>query len=91
MGHFSPFLPDGEFFHKIWLSRTPIYRPITPSQVLEKTNEPMNYSNFIFCSVFKFHFRYCLRQSPRLFQSKLCTGNHMSVANYPKTNLGRNI
>ena len=26
-----------------------------------------------------FHFDYYLRQPPRLFQSKLCRGNHMSV------------
>ena len=25
-----------------------------------------SYSNFIFCSVFRFHFGHCLRQSPRL-------------------------
>ena len=29
-----------------------------------------------------FHFGHCLRQSPRLFQSKFCWGNHMSVAEY---------
>ena len=27
-----------------------------------------------------FHFSYCLRQSPRLFESKFFGGNHMSVA-----------
>ena len=44
-----------------------------------------NHSNFIFCSVFKFHFSCCLRQSPRLFQSKFCTGNHMRVAGWTDT------
>ena len=28
----------------------------------------------------KFHFSYCLRQSPRLFELKVSCGNHMSVA-----------
>ena len=39
-----------------------------------------SYSNFIFCSVFRFHFGYCLSQSPPLFYSKLRTGNHMIVS-----------
>ena len=30
LGHFWPFLPDGDFFQKIWLSHTTIYWPLTP-------------------------------------------------------------
>ena len=32
-----------------------------------------------------FHFGYCLRQSPRLFSSNFCWGNHMSVAEWVDT------
>ena len=28
-GHFWSFLPDGDFFQKIWLSHTTIYGPLT--------------------------------------------------------------
>ena len=32
-----------------------------------------------------FHFGYCFRQSPRLFSSNFCWGNHMSVAEWVDT------
>ena len=32
-----------------------------------------------------FHFSYCLLQSPCLFSSKFCWGNHMSVAEWVET------
>ena len=32
-----------------------------------------------------FHFGYCVRQSPRLFSSKFCWGNHMSLAEWVDT------
>ena len=41
LGHFWSFLPDGDFFQKIWLSHTTIYGPLTPCCVSEKTNEPI--------------------------------------------------
>ena len=39
--HFWSFLPDGDFFQKIWLSHTTIYGPLTPPEVSEKNNEPI--------------------------------------------------
>ena len=41
LGHFWSFLPDGDFFQKIRLSRTTIYGPLTTYLVSEKTNEPI--------------------------------------------------
>ena len=35
--------------------------------------------------VITIHFGYCLRQSPRLFWSNVCWGNHMSVAEWVDT------
>ena len=32
-----------------------------------------------------FYFSYCLRQSPHVFQSKFCRGNHMSVVEWVDT------
>ena len=41
LGHFLPFLPNGDFFKKkLALSHTTIYGPLTPCQVSEKANEP---------------------------------------------------
>ena len=39
--HFWSSLSNGDFFQKIRQSHTTIYGPLTPSQVSEKTNEPI--------------------------------------------------
>ena len=37
-----------------------------------------SYSNFIFCSVFTFHFSHCPCNSPHLLEAKYHAGNHIS-------------
>ena len=39
----------------------------------------------LYCSLFTFHFGYCLRQSPHLLQAKSRTSNHMSATEWIDT------